>query len=95
MITQEQTKQFYRECYGACTEDSCGYGWSICLLTDGNIIKTTCPSAHANVGSILAKNVMPSDFGDWTPDDTSEDEFVAACIDAFGCRLVDETGGES
>ena len=80
--------QYYGACYDACTRDSYGHGWFVCLWSDGTCGITTCPSAHGDLGCVLADNVTASDFGDWDPSEMSRDEFISYCIEVFGTRIV-------
>ena len=34
--------------------------------------------------TVVWRNLCESDFGDWNPDETSEDEFVGYCMECFG-----------
>ena len=84
------TEDYYGVCYDICAKQHTGHTWDVCLADDGTCFATTCPTAHSNLQRILTRNVCASDFGDWNVDETTRDEFISLCVDAFGVPDFDD-----
>jgi len=90
-LTDKESESVYRAAYrGLSDEQWHGHSFDVALWPDGDArpISSGC-SIQAGAMPVL-ENVSASDFGDWSIDETTEDEFAAMCMECFGRIELDE-----
>jgi hypothetical protein len=88
-LSDDASRNIYRAAY-----DGFERGFSsfeVCYWSEDDDARPMSSGCSYQAGGIaIFENVSESDFGDWSIEDTTEDEFVDYCMDVFGNIEVPE-----
>jgi hypothetical protein len=82
-LTETESRNCYRAAYNGFDRGFAEGQFDIVMASDGDArpISSGCALPdHA----VIFRNVSESDFGQWDRAETTEDEFVDLCMDAYG-----------
>ena len=85
-LTNDETIAVYEAAYRGLTDEQFRrHGLDVVLFEDGDArpISSGTGSMFSS-GMVILENVSESDFGDWNPEEMTEEEFGEYCLDAFG-----------
>jgi len=92
-LTKSETLGVYRAAYEGLSRPTFRpRGFDAALFNDGTArpISSGSYTSFSSRPVVVLRNVCASDFGNWSLDDTTEDEFAESCLDAFGCIEIIE-----
>jgi hypothetical protein len=91
MLTKQESENCYRAAYEGFEKGFSGGEFDVILGEDGDALSLSSGVRYPNYTRIFS-NVHMSDFGAWSMEDTTEDEFVDYCMECFGCIETAEEG---
>ena len=66
-----------------------GVDFDVAIWPDGDARPIMSGCAPQSGAMPAMRNVSASDFGDWTPEETGEQEFISMCMECFGCVTLE------